>query len=130
MMWSPPQPVRYFWLVYEITMQIPMGQVATYGQIAALIPPLPGEDPDAYRRLGPRWVGTALRNCHDKRVPWQRVINSQGKISLPAGSTAAETQRRLLEAEGVVFTASDRVDLKHYRWAGPDAEWLAANGLQ
>ena len=51
-------------------------------------------------------------------VPWQRVINSQGKISLRQGG-GGETQRELLEVEGVVFDNKDRVDLKVYLWDGP-----------
>jgi methylated-DNA-protein-cysteine methyltransferase related protein len=48
-------------------------------------------------------------------VPWQRVINAQGKISARPG---AKRQRQLLEAEGIVFV-KDRVDLKVYQWHGP-----------
>jgi methylated-DNA-protein-cysteine methyltransferase-like protein len=48
-------------------------------------------------------------------VPWQRVINSQGKISLRPG-LGAPTQRLLLEQEGVEFDAKDRVDLKRFGW--------------
>jgi len=53
--------------------------------------------------------------CPDD-VPWQRVINSQGKISERAG---AERQRQLLEKEGIVFV-NDKVDLKKYGWRGLD----------
>ena len=58
--------------------------------------------------------------CPDD-VPWQRVINSQGKISERAG---AEKQRQLLEAEDIIFDAKDRIDLKKYGWKGSaeDAE--------
>jgi methylated-DNA-protein-cysteine methyltransferase-like protein len=54
-----------------------------------------------------------------KDVPWQRVLNSKGEISLRAG--AAE-QRRLLEAEGVVFDDKGRVDLARFGWQGPEAD--------
>jgi len=57
--------------------------------------------------------------CPDD-VPWQRVINSQGKISPRPGG--AEKQRQLLEQEGVEFDAKDRVDLKKYGWNGLDEE--------
>jgi methylated-DNA-protein-cysteine methyltransferase-like protein len=53
--------------------------------------------------------------CPDD-VPWQRVINSQGKISERSG---AEKQRQLLEEEGVLFV-KDKVDMKKYGWKGPD----------
>ena len=52
--------------------------------------------------------------CPDD-VPWQRVINSQGKISERAG---AERQRQLLEEESVLFV-KDKVDMKKYGWKGP-----------
>ena len=55
--------------------------------------------------------------CPDD-VPWQRVINSQGKISPRPGG--AEKQRLLLEQEGVEFDAKDRVDFKKYGWKGSD----------
>ena len=55
-----------------------------------------------------------MANCPDD-VPWQRVINSQGKISERAG---AERQRQLLEEEGIVFV-KDKVDMKKYGWKGP-----------
>jgi methylated-DNA-protein-cysteine methyltransferase-like protein len=51
-------------------------------------------------------------------VPWQRVINSQGKVSLRPGG-AATNQRQLLESEGVIFDEHDRVDLNIYAWVGP-----------
>jgi methylated-DNA-protein-cysteine methyltransferase-like protein len=60
-------------------------------------------------------------------VPWQRVINAQGKISLK--TSLQVRQRRLLESEGVVFDDRDRVVLKRFGWAGPDPEWLRANGF-
>jgi methylated-DNA-protein-cysteine methyltransferase-like protein len=54
-----------------------------------------------------------MANCPDD-VPWQRVINSQGKISERPGS---EKQRQLLEEEGIVFV-KDKVDMKKYGWQG------------
>jgi methylated-DNA-protein-cysteine methyltransferase-like protein len=62
-------------------------------------------------------------------IPWQRVINSQGKISFPAGSSSALKQRALLESEGVVFTDKGRVDFNVYGWEGPDESWLKERGL-
>jgi hypothetical protein len=59
-------------------------------------------------------------------VPWQRVINSQGKISFRG---SGQSQRKLLEAESVDFDARERVDLKKYGWEGPPPEWLKANGF-
>ncbi len=80
---------------------IPRGQVASYGGIA--------------RRAGlprrARLVGHALKVAPDSlKLPWHRVLNAQGRISLPAGSKAHRLQRRLLEGEGVRFR-NGRVDL-------------------
>jgi methylated-DNA-protein-cysteine methyltransferase-like protein len=54
-------------------------------------------------------------------VPWQRVINSQGKVSLRQGG-GGERQRELLESEGVAFNDKDRIDLKVFLWDGPPPE--------
>ena len=61
-------------------------------------------------------------------VPWQRVLNSQGKVSLRSAS-GGEHQRKLLEAEGIIFDERDRVDLMQYGWDGPSLEWSRAHGL-
>ncbi len=63
-----------------------------------------------------------------KGVPWQRVINSQGKISLRKGA-GTQIQRELLESEGVVFDHRERVDLSIFGWDGPSTEWLEAQGM-
>lgn len=111
-------------LVWEIVRQIPPGRVSTYGQIAAMIPPPEGMTLRSYEAFGARWVGGAMAACPEG-VPWQRVINAQGKISL----RSAEEQRRLLEAEGVVFDEKSRVNLKRFGWSGPSHEWLIAHNL-
>ena len=116
---SPPNQQAYYEQVWNLVRQIPRGKVAAYGQIALMIPPPMGVDFDSYKAFSPRWVGGAMAACPDD-VPWQRVINSQGKISpRPDG---AEKQRQLLEQEGVEFDAKDRVDLKRYGWSGPGEE--------
>lgn len=115
---SPSQRETYFQQVWQVVRQIPPGQVATYGDIASLVEPPEGIDPGAYRAFSPRWVGGAMAACpHD--VPWQRVINAQGKISLRRGS-GQERQRALLEGEGIQFDERDRIDLQRYGWDGPD----------
>ena len=112
---SPPAPQMFNERVWQLVRQVPRGKVATYGQLALMIPPPAGVDFDAYRAQAPRWVGSAMAACPDD-VPWQRVINSQGKISERPG---AKKQRQLLEEEGVVFV-KDRIDLKKYGWKGLD----------
>jgi methylated-DNA-protein-cysteine methyltransferase-like protein len=111
---SPPNQQAYYEQVWTLVRQIPPGKVASYGQIALLIPPPVGVDFDSYKAFSPRWVGGAMAACPDD-VPWQRVINSQGKISERPG---AEKQRELLEEEGIAFV-KDKVDFKKYGWKGP-----------
>lgn len=122
-----PQPERdvFYTTVWKIVRQIPPGRVATYGQVAAVIPLPAGISPEDYKAYRARWAGNAMAACPPD-VPWQRVINSQGKISARRG---AEQQRILLEKEGLVFDSKDRIDLVHFGWAGPTGEWLKENGL-
>jgi methylated-DNA-protein-cysteine methyltransferase related protein len=124
---SPKDQNAYNALVWEIVRQVPAGQVTTYGQIAAMIPPPEETDVSRYMSFGPRWVGGAMAACPEG-VPWQRVINSQGKISLGRGE-AGLIQRSLLEVEGVQFDERERVDLSRYGWSGPPEGWLQERGL-
>jgi methylated-DNA-protein-cysteine methyltransferase-like protein len=111
---SPPNPKEYAEQVLAIVSSIPPGKVMTYGQIALLIPPPPGVPPEVYVKLSPRWVGSVMAHAPDN-VPWQRVINSQGKISERPGMGPL-AQRQLLEGEGVAFDDRGRVNLAKYQW--------------
>ena len=91
--------------VYEIVRQIPSGRVMTYGQLAEIL----GEGYTA------RTVGYVM-SAADDTVPWQRVINAQGKCSTGRVVLPPDLQQRMLEAEGVRFDAKDRCDLERYRW--------------
>lgn len=89
--------------VWQVVAMIPKGKVASYGQIAALIG-LPSHA---------RFIGATLRNLpKNTKLPWFRVVNSSLRISLRGGGE--ERQRRLLEAEDVIFIG-ERV-AKHHRW--------------
>lgn len=114
---SPPNQDAYYAQVWDLVRQIPYGKVATYGGIAKMLPPPQGVEIEAYAAFGPRWVGGAMANCPDD-VPWQRVINAQGKISQRPG---AHRQKELLLEEGVVFDEKERIDLKKYEW-GSDSD--------
>ncbi len=92
--------------VYAVVKQVPRGKVSTYGDIATLL---------GSPRVA-RHVGFALSALRDPDVPWHRVINSRGKLSLRSDTVRGELQQRLLEAEGVHFDAAGRVDLKTLRW--------------
>ena len=112
---SPPNQIEFRNHAWEIVRQIPSGKVATYGQIAAMVATITGSSSQNFRAFGPRWVGAAMAACPDN-VPWHRVINAQGKISIRG--TSVEKQRKMLEAEGVVFDSRDRINLKIFSWAG------------
>jgi methylated-DNA-protein-cysteine methyltransferase-like protein len=116
---------KYFAQVWKIVKQIPAGKVATYGQIAVYIPRPAGIAEKDFLTMRARWVGYAMGSSPGD-VPWQRVINSQGKVSPRSG---AEMQQKLLEAEGVQFDSRQRVDLAKFSWQGPSKEWLADNSL-
>ncbi len=80
--------------IWESVRLIPRGKVATYGQVARMSG-LPG-----YARM----VGYALHGLSNgSDVPWHRVVNAQGRISLPKGSADHMRQEKLLRQEGVVF---------------------------
>jgi methylated-DNA-protein-cysteine methyltransferase related protein len=93
--------------IYDVIRQIPRGRVATYGQIAELAG-IPRQ---------PRRVGYALSALpKNGGVPWHRVINSKGEISLRSNGAPDPTQRRLLKQEGVVFDRAGRISLDRFRW--------------
>ncbi|HTS87216.1 MAG TPA: methylated-DNA--[protein]-cysteine S-methyltransferase [Gemmatimonadales bacterium] len=92
--------------IYALVRRIPRGRVATYGQIAAL----------AGLARAARQVGYALHALPSgSSVPWHRVINSAGRISLPPESGGLEQRFRLLK-EGVVPDAGGRVSLARHQW--------------
>jgi methylated-DNA-protein-cysteine methyltransferase-like protein len=89
-----------------IIRSIPRGKVATYGQVAGV----------AGSPSGARQVARVLHSLsRAKRLPWQRVINSRGSISLPRGA-GFERQKALLESEGVAVSGDGRIDMKRYLW--------------
>ena len=92
--------------VYEMVRRIPRGRVMTYGQVAGIL----GEG------YTPRTVGYVMHAAESERVPWQRVINSQGKCSTGRLTIPVNLQQDMLEQEGVVFDAKGKCDLKKYEW--------------
>lgn len=92
---------------YAIIKKIPRGKVATYGQIAAL----------AGHPRHARHVGFALSALPSgSKVPWHRVVNSQGQISKRGLDGNDEWQRILLEEEGVAFNVAGRISLRECQW--------------
>jgi methylated-DNA-protein-cysteine methyltransferase related protein len=92
--------------VFDIVRAIPPGRIMTYGQIAIIL----GEGYTA------RTVGYVMSGADAENVPWQRVINSQGKCSTARLTIPINLQQELLEAEGVSFNRSGKCDLRQYRW--------------
>ena len=91
-------------MIWETVKQIPKGKVATYGDVA-MLSGLPGQQ---------RLVGYALHNLPaSSTIPWQRVINAQGRISLPRRTGGYRRQKKLLQEEGVVFS-NETIDLDEY----------------
>ncbi|HTJ21310.1 MAG TPA: MGMT family protein [Gemmatimonadaceae bacterium] len=108
--------------IYAVVRRVPNGKVTTYGAVAR-IAGLPGRA---------RQVGYALAALRDgTSVPWHRVVNAQGKLSLArAGSPSGITQRLRLTREGVRVDAGDRVSLARYGWKLESGSSRADRGKQ
>jgi methylated-DNA-protein-cysteine methyltransferase-like protein len=92
--------------IYAVIRRIPRGRVATYGQVADL----------AGLRGQARLVGYALAALDvDSDVPWHRVVNARGAISLPPRGHSALMQRARLDDEGIEF-CDGRISLDRWRW--------------
>lgn len=92
--------------IIEIIKSIPYGKVCTYGAIAKM-----AGSPQASRQ-----VARILHSCTGKyQLPWHRVINSKGEISLPEMG-GKEIQIELLRSEGIYVLNKGKIDLKEYLW--------------
>ena len=105
---SVPNPASARERIYAAARRVPRGKVATYGQIAELAG-LPGHA---------RQVGYAMAAIGtSSTVPWQRIINAQGRVSVrSAGVGSTIIQQQLLEREGVVFDDGGCVSLRRFQW--------------
>jgi methylated-DNA-protein-cysteine methyltransferase-like protein len=98
--------ITYRDMVFDIVKQIPPGKVVSYGQISRMIPGCTA-----------RMVGYALASLpKDSDVPWQRVINSKGKISPHGAGFGSAMQRALLEQEGIIFHEDNSIDFNVFGW--------------
>ena len=114
--------VNFYEQVYAVVRRIPTGKVTSYGRVAQML-----GAPNAARA-----VGYALRALKDKGddyadVPWQRVVNSQGRISIVNREHGAQRQAGLLRAEGVEVSEQLRIDLDAYLWSG--LHWLEVDDI-
>ena len=95
--------------VLAVIRAIPEGKVLSYGRVAAL----------AGNPRGARQVSRILHVMSEKHdLPWHRVVNAEGRISLPRGR-GYELQKALLESEGVCFSRARRIDLNTFLWTPP-----------
>ena len=102
-----PQGRGSYARIEAVVRRIPRGRVATYGQVAALAG-LPGHA---------RQVGYALHAlAKGSPVPWQRVVNARGEVSLRRTPGWESVQRALLEREGIAFDGRGRIDLERRLW--------------
>jgi methylated-DNA-protein-cysteine methyltransferase-like protein len=93
--------------IWQVVAAIPKGKVATYGGVAQ----------KAGMARAARRVGVALRGLpRNTKIPWHRVVNAQGRISLPGSSAPHKIQKSRLEHEGVNFKANGAIDLLRYGW--------------
>ena len=93
-------------MIWQTVAAIPRGKVATYGQVAAMAG-MPGSA---------RQVGTALKRLPpDSNVPWHRVVNAQGKISLPNNSDGFKQQQSRLDDEGIAVN-NGKLNLYECQW--------------
>lgn len=98
--------------IFTMVRLIPHGKVTSYGRIAELV-----------SGCTARMVGYALaslKHVSAADVPWQRVINAQGKISIHGDGIGNALQRTLLEEEGILFDSHGRVDFTVFGWSGPE----------
>ncbi|MCZ2111217.1 MAG: MGMT family protein [Dehalococcoidia bacterium] len=99
--------------VYAFVRRVPPGTVVTYGQVALEL-----GAPAAARAVG--YALHFLPKSGVETVPWWRVINARGSISLKGRGPEADRQRAILEQEGIPFDSAGHVDLNRYRWWPPE----------
>jgi methylated-DNA-protein-cysteine methyltransferase-like protein len=105
---------NFYEQVYAVVRRIPRGKVTSYGRIAHML-----GHANAARAVG--YAMHALKDADGPQydnIPWQRVINSQGRISIVNREHSANEQANLLRAEGVAVSENLKIDLDVYLWEG------------
>lgn len=106
---------NFYEQVYDVVRRVPAGRVTTYGRIANML-----GRPNAARAVGYALAALPDKDDSYANVHWQRVINSQGRISIVNREFSANKQADLLRAEGVLVSDDLRIDLDRYLWRGLD----------
>lgn len=107
---KPGSPDFDAWVksVWQVVQGIPRGHVLTYGEVARL----------AGMSRAARRVSQAMRRApRDMKLPWHRVVNAQGKISIPEDSSGYREQKKRLQDEGIVFIKG-KIDLDRFGYRG------------
>lgn len=119
-----PQLPNFYEQVYAVVRRIPRGKVTSYGRVAQML-----GRPRAARAVG--YALNALksdeRQASGEPVPWQRVINSQGRISIVNREHSAVQQAELLRSEGVTVSQDFKVNLDLFLWEG--LHWLEIDDI-
>ena len=102
------EPLSFNEQVYALVRHIPRGKALSYGRVAYLL-----GVPRGARAVG--WAMNALKHG-DRGVPWHRVVNAQGRVSIKGSPEAAAEQRARLEAEGIAFDARGYLDMDRCLW--------------
>jgi methylated-DNA-protein-cysteine methyltransferase related protein len=102
---------NFYEQVYNVVRRIPLGKVTSYGRIAQML-----GHPNAARAVG--YALSSLKDKDHHNVPWQRVVNSQGRITIVNREHTAQHQADLLRAEGVAVSEQLTIDLDQYLWEG------------
>jgi len=98
--------IPYKEIIYDRVAYVPEGKVVTYGQLAEGLPGITS-----------RMAGFALSKTPENiDIPWHRVVNSRGKISIRGDGDNEQIQQKLLEQEGIVFNHLGIINLKQYKW--------------
>lgn len=100
--------VSFNQLVYGLVRHIPPGRVLSYGRVAMLL-----DVPNGARAVG--WALSALKS-DPQDVPWHRVVNARGRVSIKGSPEGAAEQRARLETEGIAFDEQDTLDMKKHLW--------------
>jgi len=117
-------PLSFNEQVYELVRHVPRGKVLSYGRVAYLL-----GVPNGARAVG--WAMSALKSG-DRGVPWHRVVNAKGRISIKGSPEGAAEQRARLEAEGIVFDENGYLDMQQHVWdpAPPEVEQIIRQARQ
>lgn len=94
--------------IYALVRQVPYGKVVTYGQIAEIVGGC------SARMVG--YAMSALKSNEVEGVPWQRVINAQGKVSPHGDGIGTSMQEELLRQEGIEFDGEGKLDFTRFGW--------------